>query len=101
MLMSRGIAISERFPSDVAGFGELPEAVIVAAAFACGSGQDVHTRIRDRRFRRQEQPAGRWEPKLVAGIAAIPGLSSTPAWTTRKHRRSSLPGRGAHRRMNR
>ena len=48
MLSSRGIEVSEGFPFDVPGFSESPEAVIVAAALACDSERDFHTRIRDR-----------------------------------------------------
>ena len=48
MLVSRDIEVSEGFPFDVSGFAESPEAVIVAAAFACDSERDFHTRIRDR-----------------------------------------------------
>ena len=46
MLLSRGIEVSEGFPSNVPGFGESPEAAIVAAALACDSEQDFHARIR-------------------------------------------------------
>ena len=48
MLSSRGIGFSEDFPADVPGFAEAPDAVIVAAAFACDSEQDFRTRLRDR-----------------------------------------------------
>ena len=48
MLASRGIEVSEGFPLNVPGFAESPEAAIVAAAFACDSERDFHTRIRDR-----------------------------------------------------
>ena len=48
MLSSRGIEVSEGFPFDVPGFAESPEAAIVAAALACDSERDFHTRIRDR-----------------------------------------------------
>ena len=48
MLSSRGIEVSEGFPFNVPGFAESPEAVIVAAALACDSERDFHTRIRDR-----------------------------------------------------
>ena len=47
MLSSRGIGFAEDFPADVPGFAESPEAVIVAAAFACDSEQDFRARIRD------------------------------------------------------
>ena len=46
MLSSRGIGFSEDFPADVPGFAESPEAVIVAAAFACDSEQDFRARVR-------------------------------------------------------
>ena len=46
MLLSRGIEVSEGFPSNVPGFDESPEAAIVAAALACDSEQDFHARIR-------------------------------------------------------
>ena len=48
MLSSRGIEVSEGFPLNVPGFAESPEAAIVAAAFACDSEREFHTRIRDR-----------------------------------------------------
>ena len=46
MLLSRGIEVSDGFPSNVPGFGESPEAAIVAAALACDSEQDFHACIR-------------------------------------------------------
>ena len=45
MLSSRGIEVSEGFPADVPGFAESPEAVVVAAALACGSERDFRARI--------------------------------------------------------
>ena len=48
MLLSRDIEVSEGFPSNVPGFGESPEAVLVDAALACDSERDFHARIRDR-----------------------------------------------------
>ena len=45
MLLSRGIEVSEGFPLNVPGFGESPEAAIVAAAFACDSERDFRARI--------------------------------------------------------
>ena len=48
MLSSRDVDVSEGFPFNVPGFAESPEAVIVAAALACDSERDFHTRIRDR-----------------------------------------------------
>ena len=48
MLSSRDIDVSEGFPLNVPGFAESPEAVIVAAALACDSEHDFHTRIRGR-----------------------------------------------------
>ena len=45
MLMSRSIAVSEGFPSDVSGFAEAPEAVLVQAALACDSERDFRARI--------------------------------------------------------
>ena len=45
MLSSRGIEVSEDFPADVPGFSESPEAVVVAAALACGSERDFRARI--------------------------------------------------------
>ena len=45
MLSSRGIGVSESFPADVPGFAESPEAVVVAAALACGSERDFRARI--------------------------------------------------------
>ena len=48
MLSLRGIEVSEGFPSGIPGFAELPEAVIVDAALACGSERDFHARIRSR-----------------------------------------------------
>ena len=47
MLSSRGIEVSEGFPFNVPGFAESPEVVIVAAALACDSERDFHTRIHD------------------------------------------------------
>ncbi len=51
MLLSRDIEVSEGFPSNVPGFGESPEAVLVDAALACDSERDFHARIRDRIIR--------------------------------------------------
>ena len=48
MLLSRDIEVSEGFPSNVPGFGESPEAVLVDAALVCDSERDFHARIRDR-----------------------------------------------------
>ena len=48
MLLSRGIEVSEGFPSNVPGFGESPEAVLVDAALACDSERDFQARIRGR-----------------------------------------------------
>ena len=48
MLSSRDVDVSEGFPFNVPGFAESPEAVIVAAALACDSERDFHTRIRNR-----------------------------------------------------
>ena len=47
MLLSRDIEVSEGFPSNVPGFGESPEAVLVDAALACDSERDFHARLRD------------------------------------------------------
>ena len=51
MLLSRGIEVSEGFPSNVPGFGESPEAVLVDAALACDSERDFQARIRGRMVR--------------------------------------------------
>ena len=48
VLLSRDIEVSEGFPSNVPGFGESPEAVLVDAALACDSERDFHAHIRDR-----------------------------------------------------
>ena len=48
ILLSRDLEVSEGFPSNVPGFGESPEAVLVDAALACDSERDFHARIRDR-----------------------------------------------------
>ena len=48
MLSSRGVEVSEGFPADVPGFAEAPEAVVVAAALACGSERDFRARLRAR-----------------------------------------------------
>ena len=45
VLLSRGIKVSERFPSDTAAFAGLSETTIVAAAIACDSEQDFNTRL--------------------------------------------------------
>ena len=47
MLLSRDLEVSEGFPSNVPGFGESPEAVLVDAALACDSERDFHARLRD------------------------------------------------------
>ena len=51
LLRSRGIGVSEGFPSNVPGFAESPDAAIVAAALACDSEQDFHARIAHNRDR--------------------------------------------------
>ena len=48
MLLSRDIEVSEGFPSNVPGFGESPEAVLVDAALVCDSERDFHARIHGR-----------------------------------------------------
>ena len=51
MMLSRGIAVSEGFPSNVPGFAEASEEAAVAAAFACGSEQDYRARLFGGRLR--------------------------------------------------
>ena len=46
ILLSRGLEVSAGFPADAPGFAESPEAEAVAAALACDSERDFHTRIR-------------------------------------------------------
>ena len=46
MLLSRGIEVSARFPSDAPGFAESSEDEAVAAALACGSEADFRLRLR-------------------------------------------------------
>ena len=48
MLLSRDIEVSEGFPSNVPGFGESPEAVLVDAALVCDSERDFHACIHGR-----------------------------------------------------
>ena len=55
MLLLRGIEVSEGFPSNVPGFGESPEADVVAAAFACDSEQDFRARIGGRTGRPRDR----------------------------------------------
>ena len=79
MLLSRGIEVSDGFPSNVPGFGESPEAAIVAAAFSCDGEQDFHARIRghvDRTRDRGILPAGvLWRRTAGAGEAAPAGIA--------------------------
>ena len=55
MLLARGIEVSEGFPSNVPGFGESPEAVLVDAALACDSERDFQARIRGRDDRSRDR----------------------------------------------
>ena len=45
VLLSRGIEVSEGFPTGAAAFAGLSEAAIVTAAFACDSEQDFYARL--------------------------------------------------------